>query len=614
MPRLQPSIPRPLTRHAVPESAVIIGSAVAVGIATGLASVLFQRLIECVHTLAYDGLGSLLDSIAPLHLLVIPALGGALFGPLVYWLAREARGAGVAQVMEATALEGGYIRPRVAAVKMVAAALCIGSGGSAGRQGPIVQIGAALGSTVGQVLKLTDARLRNLVACGAAGGIAATMNAPIAGALFALEVILGQLHTLYFSAVVISAVTADVVVHSLEGDLRAFAVPEYALVSPWELLLYALLGALAGAVAVGFGELLRWSETLWEAIHLPEYIEPAAGGALLGVLGILTFKIDGFPRVFGVGYDSITQALFGQLALGVTLALLGVKMLATVLTLGAGGSGGIFAPLLFMGAMLGATFGQAAHDLLPRLTAPAGAYALVGMAAFFSGATHAPVTSILIMFEMTGNYDIILPLMLTSVISTLVARRLRHASLYTYKLEGRGLQLPQGQDIDVLEGVTISIEIPPGAPAVGQRVGALALPEACLVVSVRRGRELRVAHGHTVLQAGDRVALFADKGCIPLLRQRLLGTSAGEEMETRQGARYRDFRVPPDAPCAGQPVHALALPPDCILVSICRGDEVIIPHGDTRLQAGDVVEVFGLEEELAQAERCLLFQCPKPEG
>jgi len=596
----------------VPESAVIIGSAVLVGVGTGLASVLFQWLIERVQTLAYDGLGGLLSSIAPLHLLVIPALGGALFGPLVYWLAQEARGAGVAQVMEATALEGGYIRPRVAVVKLLAASLCIGTGGSAGRQGPIVQIGATLGSTVGQALRLTDARLRNLVACGAAGGIAATMNAPIAGALFALEVILGQLHTLYFSAVVISAVTADIVVHGLERELRTFAVPAYALVSPWELLLYALLGMLAGGVAVGFGELLRRSEALWAAIHLPEYIEPAAGGVLLGLLGILTFKVDGFPRVFGVGYDSINQALFGQLALGITLALLWAKMLATVLTLGAGGSGGVFAPLLFMGAMLGAAFGQVAHDTLPRLTAPAGAYALVGMAAFFSGATHAPVTSILIIFEMTGNYDIILPLMLTSVISTLVSRHLRSASIYTYKLEERGLQLPQGQDIDMLEGVTISIEIPPGAPAAGQRVGALALPEGCLLVSVRRGRELRVAHGHTILQAGDRIALFADKSCVPLLRKRLLGARAGEEIERRPGARYRDFRVPQDAPCVDQPVRALALAPDCILVSIRRGDEVIIPHGDTRLRAGDVVEVFGLEEKLDQVEERLLFQRPKP--
>jgi CIC family chloride channel protein len=444
-----------LDQHAVPESGTIMFTALVVGIGSGLGAVIFRRLIGGVQVLAYGGLGGLLEGIAPFHLLIIPALGGLIVGPLIYRFAREAKGHGVPEVMEAIALRGGRIRPRVAIVKSLASAICIGTGGSVGREGPIAQIGSALGSTIGQMLKLSDERVRNLVACGAASGIAATFNAPIAGSIFALEVILGQFHSTYFGAVVISAVTADVIARIFEGDLRAFAVPEYVLASPWELVLYTLLGTLAAVSAVAFTRLLYLSEDLWDKIHFPEYLKPVLGGLLLGVIGIFTFKLDGYPRVFGVGYDSISQVLFNELTLQVTFVLFIFKLLATIITLGSGGSGGVFAPSLFMGAMLGAIFGRVANQLFPSITAPPGAYALVGMSAFFSGAAHAPITSILILFEMTGDYRIILPLMLATVVSTLISRVISQESIYTLKLSRRGVHLRQGQDIDVMQGVTV---------------------------------------------------------------------------------------------------------------------------------------------------------------
>ena len=669
-----------LDRHEAPESGIIMFTALVVGIGAGLGAVVFRWLIESMQTLAYDGLGGQLEGIAPFHLLIIPAVGGVIVGSLIYRFAREAKGHGVPEVMEAVALRGGRIRPRVAIIKSLASSICIGSGGSVGREGPIAQIGSALGSTIGHALNLSDERVRNLVACGAAGGIAATFNAPIAGSIFALEVILGQLHTVYFGAVVISAVTADVITHAFEGNLRAFTVPEYTLVSPWELVLYALLGALAAVAAVGFTRLLYLSEDVWDELRLPEYLKPALGGALLGVVGILTYKIDDFPRVFGVGYDSITQTLFGELAVKMMLVLFFIKLLATILTLGSGGSGGVFAPALFMGAMLGGAFGQTAHRFFPAITAPSGAYALVGMAAFFAGAAHAPVTAILILFEMTGDYHIILPLMLATVMSTLISRIISRESIYTLKLSRRGIHLQQGQDIDVMQGMTVGeamttdvdvvylsmslddladefvrthhhgfpvlddagelvgvvslgdleqalaagsiegktvadiatiegmlvafphepmwmalqrlgtrdlsrlpvvekegsrqmmgvvrrrdivrayntaitkrahhqhqaealrlgrlndvsfvhIEIPPQSPIVERRVSAIDLPHECLIVSVRRGRKLHVAHGYTVLQAGDRVTVFADPSCIPLVRQHLTGEPEGKETQ-----------------------------------------------------------------------------------
>ncbi|MGB2896398.1 MAG: chloride channel protein [Anaerolineales bacterium] len=444
-----------LDQTNLPESATIILTALIVGVGAGLGAVIFRRLIDWIQTLAYEKTAGIFEPISPFQYILIPAVGGLIVGLLIFYFAQEAKGHGVPEVMEAVALRGGRIRPRVAVVKALASSICIGTGGSVGREGPIAQIGSAIGSTVGQLLHLSDDRVRNLVACGAAGGIAATFNAPIAGALFALEVILGQFHATYFGAVVISAVTADVVAQFFEGNSRAFIVPEYSLVSPWELVFYTLLGVVAAIGAVIFTRSLYASEDLWDRFNLPEYIKPALGMALLGVLGIVTYKASGYPRIFGIGYVSITESLSNNIAFQVTLILFFLKMLATILTLGSGGSGGVFAPSLFMGAMLGVTFGQIVNLIFPSITAPAGAYALVGMSAFFSGAAHAPVTAILIMFEMTGDYKIILPLMLATVISTLFSRVLNKESIYTLKLSRRGVHLDQGRDIDVMQGVKV---------------------------------------------------------------------------------------------------------------------------------------------------------------
>ena len=441
---------------SLPEPASIVFTAMIVGIGAGLGAVFFRWLIGSMQTLSYGVLGNLLGGIKPYHLLIIPALGGAIYGPLIYRYAREAKGHGVPEVMEAVALRGGRIRPRVAIIKSLASAICIGTGGSVGREGPIAQIGSALGSTIGQWLHLSNDRIRSLVACGAAGGIAATFNAPIAGSIFSLEVILGQFHATYFGAVVISAVTANVVAQAFEGSVRAFVIPEYVLVSPWELFFYILLGVIAAALGATFTRLLYASEDLFDKLPFPpEYFKPILGGLLLGVIGLVSFKIDGFPRVFGVGYDSIGDALFGKLALQVTFGLFVLKFLATVITLGSGGSGGIFAPSLFMGAMLGEAFGQIMNMLFPNITAPPGAYALVGMSVFFSSTAHAPMTAVLILFEMTGDYLIILPLMLTTVIGTLVSRIISQESIYTLKLTRRGISLQRGRDVDVMETLLV---------------------------------------------------------------------------------------------------------------------------------------------------------------
>lgn len=434
----------------------IVLAAVIVGLGAGFGAVFFRKLIDFVTSFSFGDLGPSLPPVDPLYLLIIPALGGLAYGPLIHFFAHEAKGHGVPEVMEAVALHGGRIRPRVAAIKSLASAICIGTGGSVGREGPIVQIGSSLGSSVAQFFKMADVHARTLVACGAAGGIAATFNAPIAGAIFAMEVVSGEFRASSFSPVVISAVVADVVARHFSGDMRVFLVPSYLMGSSWELVFYAGLGVCAALAASFFTSALYYSESLVARIRMPEYLKPMIGGIALGGLGFLTLKTNGLPQIFGVGYGSVDLALGGELLLGAALMLLCAKLLATVITLGFGGSGGIFAPSLFMGAMLGESFGIIVHSLFPQLTASPGAYALVGMAAFFSGAAHAPITAILILFEMTGDYHIILPLMLATVMSTIVASFINPESIYLRKLTLRGVYLQSAHDVDLMQTLSVA--------------------------------------------------------------------------------------------------------------------------------------------------------------
>lgn len=285
--------------------------------------------------------------------------------------------------------------------------------------------------------------------CGAAAGIAATFNAPVAGALFSVEIILGDFGVSQFSPIVISSVAATVISRHFLGDFPAFEIPRYELVSVYEMIPYALLGVLAAFVALAFIVLLYRTEDLFESLPVPGWVKPAIGGMLIGATGIW------FPHIFGVGYDTISLALEGKLIWYFLLLLIGLKILATAITIGSGGSGGIFAPSLFLGASLGGFVGTIVHSVMPAHSATSGAYALVGMGAVVAGATHAPITAILIIFELTNEYRIILPLMIACIISTLITTRLKRDSIYTLKLSRRGINLFQGREINVLRAKTV---------------------------------------------------------------------------------------------------------------------------------------------------------------
>jgi CIC family chloride channel protein len=470
---MHPRIAQVLYRIQSSERLILMGTAVLVGAGTGLGAVGFIRLINIVQAYFFEEGARVFGSIGRIYIILVPMVGGLLAGPIIAYFSSEAKGHGVPEVMQAIALRGGRIRPRVVIAKLAASSLCIGTGGSAGREGPIVQVGAALGSTLGQWLRLSDNRLRNLVACGAAAGISATFNAPIAGVIFAMEIILGELHLGDLGNVVISAVTASTIARVFLGEQPAFIIPRSGPQAPWELLLYLLLGALAAFAAVGFTRLLYWFEDIFDAWKFPNALKPGVGGLLLGCIAFFVPSVLGlgfvpslrslfelpasgnFPFVFGSGFPVIEDTLLGHVPFLLLFVLIFLKPLATALTLGSGNSGGVFAPSLFTGAVLGGSIGKIVELLVPGVTASAGTFAIVGMAAVFAAAARAPFTAILIVFEMTDDYRLILPLMAAVVISVVIAERLERESIYTLKLARRGIRLHAGRAVDVMEAVRV---------------------------------------------------------------------------------------------------------------------------------------------------------------
>jgi CIC family chloride channel protein len=443
----------------------MVVAAMVTGLAGAFGAVAFRLMIRSVQAIAWgDGIGHVLEqgllaeaedpianarAMAWYWKLAIPAMGGAIVGPLIYFFAREARGHGVPEVMKAVAMRGGVIRPRVVFVKAIASAMSIGTGGSVGREGPIIQIGSAAGSTLGQWLKLPVIQVRTLVACGAAAGISATFNAPIAGAIFAAEIIVGDFAVSAFTPIVISSVVATVVSRFFLGNHPAFQVPAFDIVSPFELFPYMVSGVFAGLVAVAFIRTLAFAEDSFEKVPLPEYTKAAVGGLAVGAIGI------SLPEVFGVGYNSISLALVGGLS-AITMGMLVLaKIAATSITIGSGGSGGVFAPSLFLGAMTGGFLGSFIHQWFPDSTASSGAYALVTMGAVVAAATHAPISAIIIIFELTQTIDIIPALMASCVVSTLVAQLLFRDSIYTSKLRRQGIDIMEREDPNVLKALYV---------------------------------------------------------------------------------------------------------------------------------------------------------------
>ncbi len=457
----------------------LVSMALGVGAATGLGAVAFRFLIGWLtmlftghvdYSVADHDPHPALPALGAYFLLLVPVVGGLVYGPLVERFAPEARGHGVPEVMFAIAEQGGRIRPRVAIIKAVASALCIATGGSVGREGPVVQVGSAIGSTSGQLFGFPESRMRILVACGAAAGISATFDTPIAGVMFGLELILRDFEAQSFGVVVLSSVIANAVAVSMLGGSAFLTLPPFTLVSPWELLVYAGLGLAAALVGIAFVRVLyaleELSDRYWRG---PLWLRPAAGGLLLG--GILL----ALPEMYGVGHAVLERAIGGEYVLSFLLLLLAGKILATSLTIAIGGSGGVFAPSLFIGAMLGTAYGQAVHTFFPSITGDPGAYGLVGMGAVFAAAARAPITSAIIILELTNEYSTIPPLLFAVAVATAVSAFLSADTIYTLKLRLRGIELGRPRGPTLMEVLTVgdAMGAVPETLAPGMAIGEL---------------------------------------------------------------------------------------------------------------------------------------------
>jgi CIC family chloride channel protein len=437
-------------RFWLTQSTFLLLAAIVVGLGGGFGAVAFRYLIDAETHFAMGVLAPAFKFLGRADVVPVLIAGGVITSLIVERFAKEAKGHGVPEVMAAVALRGGIMRPRIIAVKSLASATCIGFGGSCGREGPIVQIGSTIGSVIGQLVRAPSPIVRTLVACGAAAGISATFNAPIGGVFFAAEVILGQFEPRSFASIVVASVVSAVVGRSFFGNHPSFTASAFYLVSPLELTLYALLGVLAAFWAAGFVKLLYFLEDRFEEWRFPFWVKAAVGFGFVGFVGIW------YPQVFGVGYASVDAVLSQHVPAVHALVLAVLKPLATSLTLGSGGSGGIFAPSLYTGAMLGDAFGSVVHATFPSWTAAAAAYGLVGMAALFAAAAEAPITSITIVFEMSSDYTIILPLMVSTVIATLLGRRLCGYTIYEMKLVRQGIDWARARNPGFFTRVRVS--------------------------------------------------------------------------------------------------------------------------------------------------------------
>ncbi|HEY3311967.1 MAG TPA: chloride channel protein [Anaerolineales bacterium] len=634
------------------------GAAVLVGLLTGAGVWLFKGSFELLRKAAFGAFTGWLVAL-------IPLAGGLVVGLVAHYLMKDEKLHGTAGIMQAVALAGGRLRYRQAPLNTAAAILSIGSGASVGPEDPSVQIGANLGSMFGQLLHMPEERIRTLVAAGAASAIAAAFNAPIAGVFFALEIVLGEITGNALGMVLVAAVTSSVFTQAVSGSSPAFQVPAYAFNSAWELLLYLALGLLAGPVSALYVRLLYAFQDIFGAWKVPQPVKTASAGLAVGLVGIF------LPQIFGVGYEIIGEVLNrNDLGLSLLVALLIAKVILTPVSLGGGFYGGVFAPSLFIGAMLGGAFGLIAAGLFPALALHPAAFALVGMAAVLAGAVHAPLTAVILLFEMTNDYRIILPLMFAVAVSLLISERIQKDSVYALGLARQGIRLDRGRDVEVMAAITVgdamreNIENLPesmdlntaaetlartrhhGLPVVnaegwltgiltvqdieqarGETVGQactreveVAFPDESLNLALRRmsrrdvGRLPVVARENPrkllgVLRRGDVIHAY-DLALTRRVTQRHQEYAVHLDALTPAKVEVSDVAVEKDSQAAGKPVKDIPFPRECVIASVRRGGQVFIPRGETILSAGDVLVVVAE----GPAREAVLRLCQQSDG
>jgi chloride channel protein, CIC family len=635
--------------------------AVLVGVGSGFGAVAFRYLIYFVTWLAtghsqfgQDGYvgSSHLPWLGLGFFVLIPVAGGLVYGPVIYRWAREARGHGVPEVMIAVAEDGGRIRPQVSVVKALASAICIGTGGSVGREGPIVQIGSALASSFGQWVRMPENRMRILVACGAGGGIAATFNAPITGVFFGVEIILREFSIDALFTVMLSAMLADAVAIPFLGSapfLRGFPAG-IALHHPRNYLLVAVLAVVAALIGLLFAKVVYKMEDLWDLVWKgrPEWARPAIGGVVLGMVLLA------LPQMYGVGYPVMYKAIAGNYVLWFLLVLAAGKIIACSLTLGIGGSGGIFAPSLFIGVTSGMAFGEiAGHVLGPGAGQPA-LYAVVAMGAVFASAARAPLTSVASVVEMTGDYTLTLPVMLAVAIATATSRALSYGTIYTTKLLRRGQDVDRAapwrafgdlKAADAMRAFRAPLLVPDGqanalagvsalpGPVTGQHDTQAVFAGESLAQTMRQldayGRD-----GLPVLSAdGTQVRGWITNDSVLQAVAREIGTSpqqttgpSGNGSAPRRGTgspsaqpptplpgyQVLEITVEPGSPAVGKKMAVITWPPGCIPVSVLHNRSLHDPGPELTLAPGDRVSVLTPMPESPDPRQPQAANTPRP--
>jgi CIC family chloride channel protein len=440
-----------------------------VGLAVGLTSVVTAHIISFLQNQFWGSgqnlLGAASENPWPLRI-IIPLVGGLLVGVIGWFFRVQTRGGGITTIMQAVSLKGGAISVRQTVPRDWAAIVTISTGGSLGREGAMALLASAIGSYTGRHFKLSTQQIRVLVCASAAAALAAVYNAPIGGSLFALEILMGNFALEVLGPVVVVSVISTLVFRSAMGNLPRFVVPHYELVSAWELLPYLGLGLLSGLISLLFMSSLFTSQNVFEKLPGPKWIKPAIGMTLVGVIGVW------FPHVYGNGFETVNLTLQGakELTLTLLLLLIPMKILASSLTFGSGGAGGLFTPSLMLGALVGGAFGYEVHHLFPSTTAEQGAYALVGMGGLLAGMTHAPLTAIMMIFEQTNNYQIVLPLMLVCIVSHFTTRLFRARSMEEESLHRRGVTLPTGLEAGVMQSLRVEDIMHDDVPAISHSV------------------------------------------------------------------------------------------------------------------------------------------------
>jgi CIC family chloride channel protein len=623
-----------------------VALALVIGVGAGFGAVGFRWLIFAFTWLAtgHEQFGQA-GRIGSLHLpwlgvwflLLIPVIGGLLYGPLIHRFAREARGHGVPEVMIAVSEGGGRIRPQVTVVKALASALCIGVGGSVGREGPIVQIGSAFASSIGQVIHSSESRLRILVACGAAGGISATFNAPITGVFFGFELILREVSIDALFAIILSSVMADVIGQAFFGHGPIFSgMPHNLLLTnDASYLLVAVLGCAAAVIGVGFKTILYKTEDVCDRLwkDRPEWLRPAVGGVILGAVLLA------LPEMYGVGYPVMNRAVAGNYVLWFLVILMIGKMVTASLTIGIGGSGGVFAPSLFTGAAGGVAFGViASHIFGPSVGSPA-IYGVIAMGAVFSAAAQAPLTAIASVVEMTGNFGLILPVMLAVGIAAGISKRLSYGSIYTTKLLRRGTDIERPKPASMLQVLTVADVMQPlalasngassdGPPSRRPSEGDTADWAHRLGEIVASGPPQALSGDETLQQALRQLVLYGPKDGLPVVggdRRHVIGWVTSHDVlrsladritESTAGGAQASLAAEwatPDAPAHvhdpsapldgynlvdirvagndGEPrrVCDVTLPPGAVTLAVTRGRETMAAWSEAPLADGDHV-------------------------